>query len=265
LRAAYAERGRTPVRIALPSLRELWPRAAPAAAAALFAGWTAASIPFYPAGAAAALAAVSGGLSLRHVRTGLAFALLVPLFPLGNVSAGLAWAYAGLAAAWLALCWRDERSGLFLAAGPLLAPLSALGLLPLASQAVRGRARRAVQVGAAVLLAALVAGLRHAPLPFSGAAPPKGLGIAGSGDPLAVLVALVRAGASHPTLLLEAAALAAAAALLPLARRRGAWGIACFGAGLLGVTALVPGDISAWPLVLSTWLTCIGLAAAAER
>src|SRR6266536_2786521 len=50
--------------------------------------------------------------------------------------------------------------------------------LRLAAQGVRSLPRRALQVGGAVLLAALVAGLRHTPLPFTSAAPPKGLGIA---------------------------------------------------------------------------------------
>src|SRR5207253_1390626 len=92
-----------------------------------------------------------------------------------------------------ALSWRAPREGLFLACGPLLAPVAALGLLPLAAQGVRSLPRRALQVGAAVLLAALVAGLRHSPLPFTSAAPPKGLGIAGSEDPFAVAAALRRA------------------------------------------------------------------------
>ena len=40
--------------------------------------------------------------------------------------------------AWLALSWRDApRTGCFLALGPLLAPSLALGLLPLAAQAIR--------------------------------------------------------------------------------------------------------------------------------
>ncbi|MGB2954214.1 MAG: hypothetical protein WBB74_12610, partial [Gaiellaceae bacterium] len=264
LRAAFEERERRRVRIALPSARTLAPNALPAAVATLFAGWTAASIPFYPSGGAAVLAAIAGGLSLRRVRLGLVFALLVPVLPLGNISAGLAWSYAAIALFWLALSWRDERAGLFLAAGPLLGPLSALGLLPLASQVVRGRWRRAFQVGAAVLLAGVVAGLRHAPLPFTGAPPPKGLGIAGSNDPLAVFAALARATTSHPALLLEALALGAAGAVLPLAGRRGPWGIAGFGSALLAIT-VIPAGISAWPLVLCTWATCIGLAARAER
>ena len=63
---------------------------------------------------------------------------------------------------------------LLLAAGPLLAPLGLLGLLPLAAQATRGTVRRAAQAGAAVLLAAVVAGLEHQTLPFgAGAAPSR--------------------------------------------------------------------------------------------
>ena len=50
------------------------------------------------------------------------------------------------------------------------------------------------------LLAAVVAGLRHASLPFTGAAPPKGLGIAGSADAVAVAEALVRSLQAHPAL-----------------------------------------------------------------
>ena len=75
------------------------------------------------------------------------------------------------------------RQGLFLALGPLLAPFLALGLLPLAAQAMRKPTRRALQVAAAVLLAAVVAGLRHGALPFTGARAAEGLGIAGSERP----------------------------------------------------------------------------------
>ena len=70
-----------------------------------------------------------------------------------------------------------------------------------------------------MLLAAVVAGLRHAALPFTGAAPPKGLGIAGSGDAIAVAEALVRALAVAPALLLEAVVLAAAAVAIRTSAR----------------------------------------------
>jgi hypothetical protein len=229
--------------------------AAPAAAA-LFAGWTAAALPFFPPLLVPLLIVLAGALTLVRPRLGLAFALAVPVLPLGNVSSGLALVYGGVACCWLALSWRAPREGLFLALGPLLAPVLALGLLPLASQAIRGHARRALQVGAAVLLAALVAGLRHAALPFTGAAPPKGLGIAGSDDPFAVATALFRALESHPTLLLEAGVLAAAAIALPFARQRGLWTIAGLGAGLMAFALLPAPTVAAAPLVLAAWGTC---------
>ena len=227
---------------------------------ALFAGWTAAALPFFPTLFAPLLALLAGALTLARPRLGLAFTLAVPVLPLGNISSGLAFAYAALAAGWLALSWRSPRQGLFLALGPLLAPLLALGLLPLAAQAIGNRVRRAIQVAAAVLLAAVVAGLRQAPLPFTGDTPPQGLGVAGSGDPLAVASALVRALAAHPALLVEALVFAAAAVALPHARERGLWGIAGLGAGLIACAVLPVPAVAAAPLVVAGWSTCIILA-----
>jgi hypothetical protein len=262
VRDAFAERLRRrktnttlpPISLALPI------RLAAPAAAGLFAGWTAAALPFYPPLVAPILALLALGLTFIRPRLGLAFALAVPVLPLGNVSSGLALVYAVLACGWLALSWRAPREGLFLALGPLLAPVLALGLLPLAAQSVRSHPRRAMQVGAAVLLAAVVAGVRHAPLPFTGTAPPKGLGITGSEDPFAVAVALWHALLAHPVLLLEALALAAAAVVLPFARERGLWAIAGLGAGLIAVTLLPAPTVAAAPLVLAAWATCSVLA-----
>jgi len=262
VRDAFAERLRRrktnttlpPISLALPI------RLAAPAAAGVFAGWTAAALPFYPPLVAPILALLAFGLTFVRPRVGLAFALAVPVLPLGNVSSGLALVYAALACGWLALSWRAPREGLFLALGPLLAPVLALGLLPLAAQSVRSRPRRAMQVGAAVLLAAIVAGFRHAPLPFTGATPPKGLGITGSEDPFAVAVALWHALLAHPVLLLEALALAVAAVVIPFARERGLWAIAGLGAGLIAVTLLPAPTIAAAPLVLAAWATCSVLA-----
>ena len=53
------------------------------------------------------------------------------------------------------------------ALGPLLAPLGLIALVPLAVQLVRDPVRRAVHAVAAVLAAALVAGLADAPLPLT--------------------------------------------------------------------------------------------------
>ena len=186
------------------------------------------------------------------------------MLPFGNVSSGLALVYATIACAWLVLSWRTPRQGLFLALGPLLAPLLALGLLPLAAQAIRSPVRRALQVVTAVLLAAVVAGLRHASLPFTGTTPPKGLGIAGSTDAMAVAEALVRAVQSHPTLALEAVVLAAAAVAIPYLRERGLWWIAGLGATMIAASLLPAPAVAAVPLVLAAWITSTVLALGAR-
>jgi hypothetical protein len=206
------------------------------------------------------LALLAGAVTFARPRLGLAFALAVPVLPLGNISSGLAVLYGVVACCWLAASWRAPRDGLFLALGPLLAPVLALGLLPLASQGIRGNARRAVQVVAAVLLAALVAGLRHASLPFTGAAPPRGLGITGSDDPVAVGVALLHSLQAHPALLLEAAVLATAAVAIPYVRDRGLWWIAGLGAAMMAAALLPAPAVAAVPLVLAAWTTSTVLA-----
>ena len=239
------------------ALRE---RLAPGALAGISAGWVAAELPFYPAGWPLGLAATGAALGFAAPRAGLLFALATAFFPLANISLGLAIVYAVLAAGWAALNWRDARAGLLLAAGPLLAPVAGLALLPVAAQAARGRARRAAQVVGAVLLAAVVAGLRRAPLPFDGSAPPLGLGIAGSGRPTAVANALWAQLGAHPEIVSEAAVLALAAVALPHVRRRGPWAAAFFGAGLLVASVLAAPAAAVLPLVAAAWLTAGALA-----
>jgi hypothetical protein len=165
-----------------------------------------------------------------------------------------------LAAGWAGLTWKDARAGLLLATGPLLAPVSALAFLPLAAQLARGRARRAAQALAAVLLAALVAGLRKVPLPFDGSAPPLGLGVAGSTRPTAVAEVFWHQLTLHPALAAEAVVLGLAAAALPLARGRGPWTAAAFGAVLLAATALTAPAAAVFPLIAAAWLTAGTLA-----
>ena len=58
------------------------------------------------------LALAAGAATLRSPRLGLAIALFVPVFPLGNVAQAAAVTYAALALGWLAVCWRDPRAGL---------------------------------------------------------------------------------------------------------------------------------------------------------
>jgi hypothetical protein len=235
-------------------------RLVPGALTGLASGWVAATIPFYPAGWPLAIAGVGAALGFAAPRIGLLFALTVAFFPLANISLGLAIVYGVLAAGWAVLSWKDARAGLLLAAGPLLAPVAALALLPLAAQFARGRARRAAQAGCAVLLAAVIAGLRRAPLPFDGSAPPLGLGITGSGRPSAVAHALWAQLGAHPVLIGEALMLAAAAALLPRARGRGPWPAAIFGAALLAGTALLAPAAALLPLVAAAWVTAAALA-----
>jgi len=236
-----------------------------AALAGGFAAFTAVELPFYPPGSVVVLALAAAALTAFRARLGLAAALAVPILPLGNVSLGLAVLYAAFAVAWLVLSWREPRGALLFALGPALAPLAALGLVPLAASGLRAGARRAAQAGVAVLVAGLVAGLRGVPLPFTGAKPPLGLGVAGAADPLDVAGTLARAAAAHPSLLVEAAVLAAVALALPHAQALGRWGAAGLGAAMLALGVLAAPSAAALPLVAAAWLTAAAVALRAER
>jgi hypothetical protein len=253
-------KGARPAAPARPTKAVLAERVLPGALTALASGWVTATIPFYPAQWPIAIAATGGALGFAAPRAGLLFALGVAFFPLANISLGLAAVYAVLAIAWAAVNWKDARAGLLLAAGPLLAPVAALTLVPIAAQVARGRGRRAAQAAGAVLLAAIVSGLRRTPLPFDGSAPPLGLGVTGSDHPTAVASALWAQLTGHPSLLAEALVLAAAAAVLPHVRRRGPWPAAAFGAALLAATALLAPAAAFLPLVAAAWLTAVALA-----
>jgi eukaryotic-like serine/threonine-protein kinase len=245
---------RPPVPAGVKSLP--YARAAAPALAAAGTAWTAATLPFFPAGWWVGLAAVAAATTFVRPRLGLAFALAVPILPLGNVALALALVYAVLAAAWFLLFAREPAGGLLPAAGPLLGAAGALGLAPLGALVLRSPERRAGAVGAAVLLTVAVAGIRGTPLPLTGASPPRDLHLAGSESPSAVGSVLVDALAAHTPLLVAAAALAAAAALLPYATRRGAWGLAAWGSATLAAALLGAPEIAAAPLVLAVWATC---------
>ena len=75
------------------------PRLVPAVLAALVAGWTAWVLPFFPAGWSLGLGGLAAAATLLDARLGLAFALAVPVLPLGNIALGLAVVYGCLAAA----------------------------------------------------------------------------------------------------------------------------------------------------------------------
>ncbi len=235
------------------------PRLVPAVLAAAVAGWSTWALPFFPTGWPFGLAALAAAASVVNARLGLAFALAVPVLPLGNLALGAAALYALVAVGLLAAMWREPDRGLLFSLGAFLGPIAGLGLFPLVALAVRSPVRRALQAAAAVLAAGVVAGIRSAPLPFDGAAAPD-LGIVASGDPFTVLTAIWGALLSRPTLAVETIVLAAVAALLPLARGRGLWAIAGLGAGFLAAALLLAPGAAAAPIVVAVWATCLAVA-----
>jgi Protein kinase domain len=236
-------------------------RVAPALAAAVWAGWVTWLLPFYPAGWPLGLTIATAATGLAVPRAALAVAFAVTFFPLWNISLGLAIVFAVLGAAWVAMTWTDPRGNIALVAGPLLGPVGALALLPLAAQFARGPARRAVQAAAGVLLAVVVAGLRGQTLPIDGTKPPLGLGIGAASRPSAVAWSLWQTLAAHPVILTEAAVLAAAAVALPYLRGRGPWVAAAAGSALLAATALGAPKSAFAPLALAAWATAVFLLA----
>src|SRR5581483_452905 len=241
----------------------VWPRsaaaAAPALLAALVAGWTAAELPFFPHGWAAGLALAAAAATAVRPRIGLAVALAVPVLPLGNDAFGLAVLYAVLAAGWLAASWRAPRSALLPAVGPLLALVGGLGLMPLAVARLRSPLRRAACAALGVLVAGIVAGVRGAPLPFTGAKPPLALGVAGSTGALDVAGTLARAAGAQPGLLIEAAVFAAVAVAVPYVRGRGRWPAAGLAGVTLALSVLLVPAAAPLPLVVTAWLTAAAL------
>ena len=107
-----------------------------------------------PRGWPPGLAALAARATVSAAARGLALALAVPLFPLGNLSLGLALVYAVVAAAWLALFARDPAAGLLPALGPLLAPLARARPGPARRARLRSPVRRAAAAVAALLVAA---------------------------------------------------------------------------------------------------------------
>jgi hypothetical protein len=127
-------------------------------ATGIYAAGAAALLPFYPHGAAVPIGLLAAAVTAFAPRLGLALALAVPVFPLGNVSRGLGLVYAGFAAA----AW-------------------------IAAVTTRGAARRMVGAAAAVVLLTAAAAVRAGPI---------GLGIPGDAHPLPVAHTLLGAAPS---------------------------------------------------------------------
>jgi hypothetical protein len=237
-----------------PSLPALPPaaaarRALPVGAAVLFAAWSAAALPFFPAGWPLALAAVAGVLALVNDRLGLAFTLAVPVLPLGNYSLGLALVYGVAAVAWLIFSWRDAEAGLFMTSGPLLASVGLVAALPVAGLVIGNPVRRAVQVAMAVLVTAAIAG----------ASALDRLGIAASDRPGEAAAAVVR-GLERVTLV-QAVVLGLVAAALPFARARGPWAAAGLASFFVAAQLLAAPSLAPFPVVGTGWLICLALVA----
>ena len=92
--------------------------AAPAAAG-VFAGWTAATVPFFAASSAPLIGLLAFALTLYRPRLGLAFTLAVPILPLGNISSGSRSPTRGSRASGSRSRGARPADGLVLALGPL--------------------------------------------------------------------------------------------------------------------------------------------------
>lgn len=244
LREAYRERSErrarpAQLRVSRPALE----RVGASALAALTTAWVATTLPFYPPRWPLVLALLAAGVTVLRPRIGLAFALAVPVFPLGNVALGLAVVYAAAALAWLVLAWPRPRSGLAFAVGPLLGAIGAIGLMPLLLQDVRGWFRRGAYACAGVLMAAVTASVA--------AVEP----VAGEESPVAIAAWLWASMTANREPGLLALVLGAGAALAPLCLRRGELAIAGLGAGLLAGSLLAAPSMPALGLIAAAWLT----------
>jgi hypothetical protein len=109
-------------------------RLGPAAAAGVVAGLAATLLPFWPAGFAFGFAALATLLGFLRPRLGLGVALAVGVFPVGNLSLGLAFAYVALCTTWLAATVGPLplRRGLVTATGVVV--LAGLGPIDVAGE-----------------------------------------------------------------------------------------------------------------------------------
>jgi hypothetical protein len=239
-------------------------RIAPIGLAVVAATLGATLLPFWPPGLVAAIVLGAGLATWRDPRIGLAIALAAPIFPLGNYAESAAVLYGLFALAWLALSWRDARWGLLFVCGPLLASIGLLGLVPLIVQPARGIVRRLAQAALAVLAALIVAGVAGDELPLEGRqAVPLGIGPLDRVTDTALTVWTALSG--YPAVLGAAVLAAAAAGILPWARRRSRYGVASVGAVLIaGVIAIGAGIASTFVLALAWGLAAV-VAAASHR
>ena len=251
LRAGFEEGGRRTR--ATTSRRTVSERAIHAGLCAFAAAVPTLLLPFFPRGWPFALAAICALAALRSPLAGLGVALAAPVLPLGNVSLALALAWLPVAAAWFLAFARRPRESLLFVAGVPLGPVGALPALAVVTLRVANPVRRAAIGAAGVLLAGAVDAVRSAPRPLAG-------------DPATVLSYV----GSHPGLVVEAAAVAAAAVAAPLVARWRLWGVVGWASTFLAAAVLAPTAAGATPVsalmpTLAVWAAAAVLAGSALR
>ncbi len=238
-------------------------RAMPVVLGAVTALVAATFLPFWPPELAALLVVATAVACWLDPRIGLALALAIPVFPIGNVAESAAILYGLFAGGWLVLNWRDARHGLLFITGPLLASVGLLPLVPLIVQRAEGALRRAAQGAVAVLSAVLVAGVAGNALPVTG----------GTAGPLEIATATPVREALHavwgalggiPLVTAGVILVAAAAAALPRARRASSLGVAAIGFVLTAASVLAGAGVFSTLVVFVVW-TVAGLSAAVFR
>ena len=220
-------------------------------------------LPFWPPELVALLVIATGLACWLDPRLGLALALGVPILPLGNIAVAAATLYGLFAVGWLVVNWRDARHGLWFVAGPLLATVGLLPLVPLALIPVRNTARRAAHGVLAVFSTVLLAAVAGDQLPIAGGTAPS-LEL-GPLDSVGSAATAVWGWLAHEPLVLAAAILVgSAAAVLPWARRRSPLGIGAVGFTVIAASVLAGAGVAGTMAAMLVW-TGFGLAAAAPR
>ena len=132
-------------------------------AAAVWTGWVASALPFYPPGWPLGLTIATAALGLAFPRVALAVRASRSRSSRSRTSrSGSRSLFAALGAVWMALTWNDPRGNVALVAGPLLGPARPRSRCFRSSRSSRAaRRRRALQAVTGALLAVVVAGLRR--------------------------------------------------------------------------------------------------------
>jgi hypothetical protein len=249
-RQRRAKRAVQPEESVVPARRHA-KRVLPIALAVVTAALGATFLPFWPPLLVALLVAATGFACWLDPRLGLAAALAVPIFPLGNVAASAATLYGLFAVGWLVLNWRDARHGLWFMTGPVLAIFGLLPLVPLALIPVRSTVRRAGQGAVAVLATALLAGTAGDALPLGGPGASAGIGPLDSVESAA---GAAWSWIAHQPLVLGAAILlGAAAAVVPWARTRSRAGVPVIVFVVTAASVLAGASVASTIVVMAVW------------